>query len=94
MNPSSETQVLDQAFIELNEQRPPARYQLADCDDAVKPTLKLRLDDVMRDARLGSYHVMIILADYTDQASTDFVDEELLDLFHASKSRQLHASSL
>lgn len=79
LTPASESQHLDRVYIEINEQRPPATYQLAEATAVTKPTPKSLLGEAMRDARLGGYHAVLILADYNDKACTEFVDDHFLD---------------
>ena len=71
---------LGKLYIELNEQRPPQIDRLGETSPPA-PTLTVteRMNAMLRDARLGGYHAMAILADYSDKSCSDFVDEELLD---------------
>ena len=71
---------LGKVYIELNEQRPPQIDRLGETSPPpTKLTIAERVAAVLRDARLGGYHAMAILADSADKNCNDFVEQELLD---------------
>ena len=71
---------LGKLYFELNEQRPPQIDRLGETSPPA-PTLTVteRVEAELRDARLGGYHAMAILADSADKNCNDFVEQELLD---------------
>ncbi|XZE20837.1 thioredoxin family protein [Pirellulaceae bacterium SH449] len=67
-------------FIELDEQRPPQVHRLgSEPSVPSKLAIEERFAEVLRDARLGSFHTMIILADTTEERCNSFVQENLLN---------------
>jgi uncharacterized GH25 family protein len=72
---------LGRYFIELDEQRPPLVHRLGEPSNPApqKLTTDQRIAELLRDARLGGFHAMIILADYADEQCTRFVDQNFLD---------------
>jgi hypothetical protein len=77
---SDSEESLDTIYIEPGEQRPLMIHRLG---ESAQPAPKLSTDeifaDLLRDSKLGGFHVMAILADHTSKACTDFVNEQLLD---------------
>lgn len=70
---------LGKYFIELDEQRPPQVHRLGpEPSVPSKLTIEERVAEVLRDARLGGFHAMMILADTTDERCNSFVQENLL----------------
>lgn len=71
---------LEQCYLEIDEQRPPSVHRLgSESNNQSELTASQRVERVMRDAKLGGYHVMAILADYSDKRCSEFVDRYLLD---------------
>ncbi len=72
---------LGKYFIELDEQRPPQVHRLGPQPNSTskQSTIEARIADILRDARLGGFHAMIILSDYADDRCRNFVDQNLLD---------------
>lgn len=72
---------LGKYFIELDEQRPPRVHRLGEPSNPAskKLTIDQRLAELLRDTRLGGFHAMIILADYSDERCNSFVDQNFLD---------------
>lgn len=67
-------------FIELDEQRPPQVHRLGpEPSTPSKLTIEERVAEVLRDARLGGFHAMIILADTKSEPCNSFVQENLLN---------------
>ncbi|MFN7290435.1 MAG: thioredoxin family protein [Pirellula sp.] len=72
---------LGKYLIELDEQRPPRVHRLGEPSNPAskKLTTDQRIAELLRDARLGGFHAMIILADYADERCSRFVDQNFLD---------------
>lgn len=71
---------LSKIYIELDEERPPQVHRIGLASN--KPTklsLAQKMESLLRDARLGGYHAMLILADNSDQPCVDFTSKSLLD---------------
>ncbi len=68
-------------FIELDEQRPSRVHRLGEPSNptSTKLTTDHRIAELLRDARLGGFNAMIILADYADERCSSFVDQNFLD---------------
>lgn len=67
-------------YIELDEQRPPAVHRIGEApSSAPKLSAQQRIDSELRDAKLGGFHAMTILADYSDSLCSTFVQEQLMD---------------
>ena len=73
----NQTEDLGNYFIELDEQRPPRVHRLG--EPSKKLTIDERIAELLRDARLGGFHAMIILADYAEERCSRFVDQNFLD---------------
>jgi Thioredoxin-like len=71
---------LGEYFIELDDQRPPQVHRIGPQPNSLsKLTAEERVAKVLRDARLGGFHAMIILADSADKSCSNFVQQNLLD---------------
>ena len=76
----SDGQFLGRYFIEKSEERPPIVHRLGQpAATATNLTPKERVTSLLRDAGLGGYHVMVLLADYSDKPCSEFVEDHLLD---------------
>jgi hypothetical protein len=76
----SEGQFLGRYFLEKSEERPPIVHRLGQrAATTTNLTTKERVASLLRDAGLGGYHVMVLLADYSDKPSSEFVEDNLLD---------------
>lgn len=76
-----EEERLGRAYVELDEQRPHQVHRLGEpaSGSTQEPTPEQHLAALLRDAKLGGYHVMIILTDTANDACRKFIDDELLD---------------
>lgn len=67
-------------FVELDEQRPPQVHRLGpESSTPSKQTVEERVAELLRDARLGGFHAMFILADTADERCNSFVQDKLLN---------------
>jgi beta-lactamase regulating signal transducer with metallopeptidase domain len=76
----NDREYLGKYFIELDEQRPPKVHRLGpEPSSPSKQTVEERVAELLRDARLGGFHAMFILADTTNERCNSFVQENLLN---------------
>jgi chemotaxis methyl-accepting protein methylase len=76
----NDREYLGNYFIELEEQRPPQVHRLGpEPSSPSKKTVEERVAELLRDARLGGFHAMIILADTANERCNSFVQENLLN---------------
>jgi beta-lactamase regulating signal transducer with metallopeptidase domain len=76
----NDREYLGNYFIELDEQRPPKVHRLGpEPSSPSKQTVEERVAELLRDARLGGFHAMFILADTTNERCNSFVQENLLN---------------
>jgi hypothetical protein len=82
INSSQDTdeQNLGDYYIELDEQRPLSIHRIGEApSNAPKLSAQQHMDSELRDAKLGGFHAMAILADYSDSLCSTFVQEQLMD---------------
>ncbi len=80
------TRYLGSYFIEPGEQRPPEVHRLGqDSSTPSKLTTEEKVSNLLRDARLGGFHAMMILGDFADERCNQFVQENLMD-YDANKN--------
>lgn len=77
---SSDREYLGKSYVELDEQRPKHVHRIGEASSkAPKLSVAERLAIIQRDAKLGGFHVMVLLADYSDEKSNNFVEQHLLN---------------
>jgi hypothetical protein len=77
---NTEEQHLGDYYIELDEKRPPSIHRIGEApSNAPKLSAQQHMDSELRDAKLGGFHAMAILADYSDSLCSTFVQEQLMD---------------
>jgi beta-lactamase regulating signal transducer with metallopeptidase domain len=77
---STERENLGQYYLDLDEQRPPQVHRLGpnlSVKSKLQPAEQLAV--LLRDAKLGGYHAMVILTDYSDDKCAKWVQRQLLD---------------
>ena len=75
-----ERESLGTYFIELDEKRPPQIHRLGpEPDTPSQSSAQERIAEVLRDARLGNFHAMVLLTNFADESCSRFVQEEFLD---------------